>query len=137
MEFDWTATKDPTPMLVAPVGIERMREAGLEALRAHNHSIAWNGARVLCERWGTELAVPESMVGAMVTLPLPEDMGRSKPEADRLRAALLYEDRIEVQLHAWNDRLWVRICGQVYNDMDDIERLAAAVLARSGRVTAG
>jgi selenocysteine lyase/cysteine desulfurase len=40
------------------------------------------------------------------------------------------EDHIEVQLHAWHDRLWIRICTQVYNDHTDIERLADAVARR-------
>ena len=47
-----------------------------------------------------------------------------------LRLALLLEDRIEVQLHAWRGRLWARVSAQVYNDRSDIERLADAVARR-------
>jgi selenocysteine lyase/cysteine desulfurase len=36
-----------------------------------------------------------------------------------------------VQIHAWRERVWMRISGQVYNDDDDIERLARAVEARA------
>ena len=50
---------------------------------------------------------------------------------DRLRLLLLVEDRIEVQLHAGHDRLWVRVAAQVYNQPSDIERLADAVLRRT------
>jgi isopenicillin-N epimerase len=69
-------------------------------------------------------------VGAMVTVPLPEAAGTSAEDAATLRLALLLEDRIEVQLHAWRDRLWVRISAQVYNDRSDVERLAEAVARR-------
>src|SRR5215468_8824273 len=48
-------------------------------------------------------------------------------DGDRVRLALLVDDRIEVQVHAWRDRLWARVSAQVYNDMSDIVRLAEAV----------
>jgi isopenicillin-N epimerase len=70
------------------------------------------------------------MVGAMVTVPLPAAAGASAEDAARLRLALLLEDRIELQLHAWRDRLWARISAQVYNDRSDVERLAEAVARR-------
>jgi isopenicillin-N epimerase len=47
-----------------------------------------------------------------------------------LRLALLVDDQIEVQLHAWRGRLWVRVSAQIYNDLSDIERLAQAVARR-------
>ena len=70
------------------------------------------------------------MVGTMATVQLPDRMGSTPEDAARLRDALLFEDRIEIQLHAWRDRLWVRVSAQVYNDVRDIDRLAAAVEAR-------
>ena len=66
----------------------------------------------------------------MVTVPLPESAGATADEAARLRTALLVEDRIEVQLHAWRERLWVRVSAQVYNDRSDVARLADAVCRR-------
>ncbi len=72
----------------------------------------------------------EEMVGTMATVPLPERLGSTTEDASRLRDAILFEDRIEIQLHAWRDRLWVRVSAQVYNDLKDVERLASAVEAR-------
>jgi isopenicillin-N epimerase len=66
----------------------------------------------------------------MVTVPLPEAAGANDDDAARLRLALLLEDRIEVQLHAWRGRLWVRVSAQVYNDRSDMAKLAEAVLSR-------
>jgi len=51
----------------------------------------------------------------------------------RLRLALLVEDHIEVQIHAWHGRLWTRVSAQVYNDRSDIRRLADAVQRRVTR----
>jgi isopenicillin-N epimerase len=130
-EFDWVGTRDPSPYLAAPEGIAFMRELGVEAVRAYNHGLAWEAARTLTERWGTPLDLDEGMVGSMATLPLPEWLEGTKQGAARLRDALLFEDRIEVQLHAWRGRLWVRVSAQVYNDEADIERLASAIGARA------
>jgi selenocysteine lyase/cysteine desulfurase len=44
---------------------------------------------------------------------------------------LLIEDRIEVPLYAWSQRLWVRVSAQIYNDRADIATLADAVERRT------
>jgi len=58
--------------------------------------------------------------------------GEMDNAAARLRDALLHQDNIEVQLHATKGRLWTRVSTQIYNDRADIERLADAVLSRTG-----
>ena len=129
-EFDLTGTRDPSPFLAAPEGIAFLRDLGVDAVRAYNHGLAWEAAQLLSRRWGTKLGMGEEMVGTMATVPLPERMGSTAEDANRLRDALLFEDRIEIQLHAWRDRLWVRVSAQIYNDLSDVERLAAAIEGR-------
>ncbi|HEX3646426.1 MAG TPA: aminotransferase class V-fold PLP-dependent enzyme [Vicinamibacterales bacterium] len=129
-EFEHQATSDPTSYLAAPEGIALLREWDFDAVLAYMHGLAREAARVLTERWGTTLDAPDEMIGAMVTVPLPERAGATADQAARLRTALLVEDRIEVQLHAWRARLWVRVSAQVYNDRSDVFRLADAVCGR-------
>lgn len=129
-EFDWVGTRDPSPYLAAPEGLAFLEELGVEKVQGYDHGLAWEGAHRLAERWGTRFLVPESMIGTMATVPLPESLGETVEHAACLRDALLFEDRIEVQLHAWQGRLWTRISAQIYNDMADIERLGEAVAAR-------
>lgn len=130
-EFDLQGTRDPSAHLAAPAAIAFLHELGFEAVRAHNHDLAWAAARLLAQRWGTRLGMPESMVATMATVPLPERLGSTRDDAARVRDALLFEDRIEVQVHAWRGRLWARISAQVYNEVADYERLAEAVARRS------
>jgi isopenicillin-N epimerase len=127
-EFEVHATGDPTGYLAAPEGIALLQEWGFEAVLSYIHGLAWEAAELLTSRWGTTLETPRDMVGAMVTVPLPERAGSTQDEATRLRLALLVDDRIEVQLHAAHNRLWVRVSAQVYTERSDIERLADAVL---------
>jgi isopenicillin-N epimerase len=128
-EFDWTGTRDPTPWLAAPAGLDFMRDVlGVQAMREHNHRLAWQSAQRLAGRWGRPWTTPESMVGSMVTVPLPQRLGPADAAtAQRLRDALLFEHGIEVPVLARADALWVRLCLQVYNDQSDVERLAEAV----------
>jgi isopenicillin-N epimerase len=133
-EFDLPGTRDPSPHLSAPAAIAFMRELGLDAVRNYNHTLAWEGGRHLAARVGTTLATPESMIGTMATVPLPESLGSTVEAAAAIRDTLLFDDRIEVQVHAFRGRIYARISGQVYNEMGDIDRLADAVLriARRG-----
>ncbi len=129
-EFDLPGTRDPSPHLAAPAALDLMREIGVEAVRRYNHDLTWHGARRLAEMWDVAFTVPESMIGTMATVPLPQELGSTREDAGLLRDALLFEDRIEVQLHAARGRLWTRISSQIYNDPGDVERLGAAILAR-------
>jgi isopenicillin-N epimerase len=132
-EFEHTATADPTSFLSAPEGIDLLHEWGFDACVRYMHELAWEAAGALSERWRTAFEIPRDMVGTMVTVPLPESAGTSDADAARLRLALLVEDRIEVQLHAWRGRLWTRVSAQVYNDRSDIDRLGDAVARRFPR----
>ena len=130
-EFEHTATTDPTSYLAAPEGIACLRDWDFDACVRYMHALAWKAGELLTDRWGTRLETPREMVGSMVTVPLPDKAGSSDADADKLRLALLLEDRIEVQLHAWRGRLWTRVSAQIYNDEADIARLADAVARRS------
>lgn len=63
----------------------------------------------------------------MITVPAPDRCGHDAAAAARLRDALLFEDGIEVQVHAHRNRVWIRVSAQIYNDDDDVTRLADAV----------
>jgi isopenicillin-N epimerase len=130
-EFELVATGDPTNYLAAPEGIALLREWGFDSVLAYIHGLAWEAAQLLTAAWQTRLETPRGMVGAMVTVALPAAAGATDEDATRLRLALLVEDRIEVQLHAWRGRLWTRVSAQVYNEPSDVVRLADAVLRRT------
>ncbi len=132
-EFDWVGTKDYSAWLAAPAGLVYLRERGLREAWTYNHGLAWHGARLLAQAWGTELPVQEDSIGFMATVPVPLELGTTAQEAAVLRDALLAEHRIEVQVHAAYGRVWVRLSAQAYNELDDVRRLAEAVLISARR----
>jgi isopenicillin-N epimerase len=131
VEFEWGGTRDLSTHLAAPAGIEFMRELGIDDMRRYQHQLAMETGRILTRRWGTVLETPESMIGSMITVPMPASLGTTRDDAQRIRDALLFEDRIEVQMHSFQDQLWARISAQVYVDVAGIERLAEAVAKRA------
>jgi isopenicillin-N epimerase len=135
-EFENHATSDPTSWLAAPEGIAILREWGFDSVLAYMHGLALDAGLALTDRWGTTLDAPHDMLGAMVTVPLPEEAGTTADDAMRLRLELLVDDRIEVPIHAWRGRLWTRVSAQVYNDRSDVMRLADAVQRRVTRACA-
>ena len=131
-EFDWVGTRDATPWLVAPEGIRFVRELHEAGWTEYTHELAWSGAKMLTERWGTPLDMPESCVASMVTIAAPDRCGSTKADASRLRDALLFEHNIEAQVHARAQRVWIRFCVQAYTEMSDLARLGDAVAAYRG-----
>src|SRR5205823_502477 len=126
-EFDWPGTRDPTPHLAAPAGIRFMRQLDVGQVQRYNHELAYNAGREMAARWGSSLLGPEKMIGTMATVPLPAHLGSTPEDAMRLRDALLFEHRIEVHVHVWMGRLRVRVSGQIYNEMSDVEQLLNAI----------
>src|SRR5262245_15293729 len=74
-EFEHTATTDPTSYLAAPEGIAMLREWDFDACLTYMHGLAREAARLLAESWNTTFTIPDDMIGAMVTVPLPESAG--------------------------------------------------------------
>jgi isopenicillin-N epimerase len=128
-EFDWVGTRDPSPYLAAPAAIQFMTELGIDAIRTHNHHLAWNAATLLAQSCKTTLSTPKTMIGSMATVPLPPKLGATKEAAFAVRDKLLFEKKIEVQVHPWHGQLWVRLSAQIYNELSDFEKLARAVLS--------
>lgn len=130
-EFDWTGTRDASHWLTAPAGWRFIDEVlgGVQPMRAYNHALARHALTALTARWGLVAPAPESMIGCMALVPLPDALGSGRGAARALQDALLFAHAIEVPVMARAGRLWLRVSAQVYNDASDIERLARAVEA--------
>lgn len=149
--FDWTGTDDVTAALSVPAAIAAvggMLEGGWRAVMAHNHALALQARQVLRDALGAYRPdpgplCPDSMIGSLAAVPLPPAPA-FRPAApldmDPLQQRLRTIHRIEVPIVHWpgDGHRLVRVSAQLYNDIDQYHRLAAALgeeLARE-RVTA-
>lgn len=133
-EFDWTGTDDPSAYLSVPAAIDCMKALGWERVRRHNHSLVLHGRAVVQDALGTRDQVPEDAIGSMAVVALPDGAGGIRERARALSDRLFAEHRIEVPIHAWNGRGYLRLSAQVYNAPEEYERLAEVLPAvvRSG-----
>lgn len=137
LEFDWTGTVDPTAYLSVPEAIRVLGSlvpGGWPALRARNRELALAGRRLLCESLGIAEPAPESMIGSLAAVPIPD--GSLEPPTsglycDPLLDALRDEAGIEVPIVPWPaaPRRLIRISAAAYNVSADYERLAVALPA--------
>ena len=139
LEFDFCGTDDPTPFLCVPSAIDflgSLLPGGLPALQQHNHELALEGRRLLCEALGTAEPAPQTMIGSLASVCLPpSDEAPIGPEGlDPLHVRLFEHHRIEVPVMRWPApalRL-LRISPQIYNARAQYEALAAAVAGEIG-----
>jgi isopenicillin-N epimerase len=141
-EFDWPGTADPTAFLALPDAIRligSLQPGGWPAHMAANHQLAVASRRMLNERLGLEPIAPESMVGAMASIRLPEV--HDEDDANAIVHSLAEDERIEVPIVVFPVRgarppgappthNLLRISAQRYNEPADYERLADALVAR-------
>jgi len=132
LEFDWTGTIDPSPYLAIPEAIrflEALMPAGLNGLMAHNHELALFARDTLARSLAIPLPAPDSLLGAMVSLPLPVRTpapASAAPSLDPLQDALFYQHRIELPVFPWPspDQRCLRVTAHAYNTPAQYVRLA-------------
>ena len=131
LELDWTGTADPTPYLCVPAAIrflEGLLPGGLPALQARNHELALASRRLLAGALGVPLPCPDSMIGSMASLALPERLAPGLA-AEPLMHEIYRRFAIEVFTGCWpppSGRV-VRVSAQAYNTIEEVERLAGAL----------
>ena len=127
-EFDWIGTRDPAPWLSIDTAIAFYRSLDPPWLRARNAALAAAAAEMVARDWGTAVLTPPGMAGSMGVVALPPGQGPATREgAQALHARLWRDHAVEVPVMAFGGRLHVRLSAQIYNELDDYRRLAAAV----------
>ncbi len=132
MEFDWTGTADPTAWLCVGTAIKWMAgqmPGGWKAIMQRNHTLVTQASEQLQSRLGYRCLAPDSMLGAMASVQIP-DTNMPIPEStplysDSLQDKLWSEHQIEVPIVPWphHPRRLLRISAQLYNQSSDYQKL--------------
>lgn len=126
-EFNWVGTRDYTAWLCAPEGLAFYRALDPEAARSWCVTLREEAAALISAAWGQPRPAPPEMLGNLCTLALPFLVPPDEAAAAAVHEALWERHGIEVPVFPFGDRCWLRISTQVYNSLDEYERLAAAV----------
>lgn len=134
LEFDWTGTGDPTPVLCIAEAIRHVASllpGGWDEVRTRNRALALAARATVCARLSVPEPAPEDMIGSLATVPLPPSTRQPLPPfwIDALGEALMDRYRIEIPVSNWPN--WpersVRISAAPYNQLSEYEVLAEAL----------
>lgn len=143
-DYDYMGTDDYSAVVASPAAIEQvggLLPGGWPEVMRRNHDLVLRGRAIvwnaLQTAFGDELAgpAPESMVGSMATLELPEPpaglLNRPTRYDDALQDVLLERHAIAAPVWRWGpqDRRVIRLSAQLYNHDAQYERLAEVLVA--------
>lgn len=137
-EFDYAGTADPTPYLAVPFALQYMAglvEGGWDAIYRRNNQLCRTGRDAICSALNIKPPAPDSMLGALATIPLPPHpttlaqrlASRPTRYHDALQDRLLNVHRVQVPV--WSSppgsgRRVIRISAQLYNAPEQYDYLA-------------
>ncbi|HEX9983521.1 MAG TPA: aminotransferase class V-fold PLP-dependent enzyme [Thermoanaerobaculia bacterium] len=131
LEFDWTGTFDPSAWLAVPEALRyvgTLIDGGWTEVMRVNRELALRGRDLILARLGIDRPAPNSMLGAMAAIPLPDGSATSAPSlyGDPLQDALFFDHRIEVPVVPWpsTPKRVLRISAHLHNTLGEYERLA-------------
>ena len=132
--FDYMGADDPSPHLAVPAAIDFLSAIypnGLAGTMEHNRSLALAARDLLCEFLAVDHPAPDSMIGSLAAVPLPDSKEEMTSQFDPLGLRLFEKYRIQVPVFPWPrwPQHCVRISAAPYNDLDQYRILIAALEA--------
>ena len=121
--FDWVGTGDPSAYLSVPAAIAFQHEHNWPAVRTACHALAGQARERIAALTGLPPIAPDSASwwNQMCALPVPPDA------AETLGARLLETYGVEIPVVRWEDRVFIRVSIQGYNQQQDVDTLVDAV----------
>lgn len=132
-EFDWTGTFDPTAWGSVAFVLDFMEDlvdGGWKAIMQRNHDLALSMRTMLAERFNTELPAPDSMIGTMASVFIPNAAVKTVEKRNTsVYAELRDQWGIQIPAIPLPDDLGtvVRISAHIYNTEAEYHRLAEAI----------
>lgn len=134
-QFIWEGTKDYSAYLCIKDALSYMPSlvnGGWNEIKKHNRDLAIQGAKLIANKLGVELPVPESMLGSIVNIPLWDDKIPLKffNYYTEVKNILYDQYKIEVPcvLFPQAPKQYVRVSAQLYNSIEEYEYLGDCLL---------
>ena len=121
--LQWSGTRDPAAALAVPAAIQFMQEHHWDEIRCQCHDLLRQAIERICDLSGLPPLYPleSEFYSQMGIAPL-------RVSALTILKTRLYDEyKIEVPLTEWQDRQFIRISVQGYNDQADVDALLQAL----------
>lgn len=129
--FDWTGTSDFASWLTVPAALDFHEDLDWQRVFSERKRLLCDALQLYSDTisWARESLPDVNFLAAMVTLPLKLKEGIV---ADALLARALTEDfynsdKVEAPAVSFQGRMYVRLSTQIYNRLEDVERLLRVV----------
>lgn len=124
--FDWVGTRDYSPWLALPAAIDFHGGLDGAALRAHHRRIL-EAASERLGALGARPFAPLDLCAAMRSFVLPQSRAAERADAIELPRTLWDRHRVQAMAVKLGERLLLRVSSQAYVDVEDVDRLGAAL----------
>ena len=117
-------TDDYSSYLATPHAIKFHDSVSFIERDTQNRGVIEDASKMLHEHWGTEPDVPTEMFCPwmrLVRLPMKQQL--TKPQCDALTLKLSQELKTETVIVSPGDATYVRLSAQIYNEINDYEKL--------------
>jgi isopenicillin-N epimerase len=132
--FDWMGTSDPTAVHSLPRLVDFLQTCvpgggGHGAMVRRNHQLAVEARRQVLRILGLPAPCPDSLMGNMVSIPLPDSILPDARGTLPLQAWLWHRHHVEIQVYSWPayPKRVLRFTIQLYNSIDQCLWLAERV----------
>ncbi|KAF2965019.1 hypothetical protein GQX73_g8550 [Xylaria multiplex] len=127
--FGWMGTYCPSAVLTLPTSIAYLGNVipgGYNSLISRNHDLTVLARRIICRTLGIPLPCPDSLIGSMATIPLPNSPGSEQEGMLPIQQILWRDHGIVVPIYSWPSypKRVIRLSVQAYNSLDQYLRLA-------------
>ncbi len=124
--FDYMGTRDNTAWLAIPAAIKFFQDLGPDAVWAYQRKLiaACSEAMIAI---GAEGVSGLDMCAAMRTFVLPQQRAAVVDDRFVVMQELWNRERIQIAANTLDGKLLLRVSAQVYNDEEDMRRLAMAI----------
>lgn len=136
LEFDYVGSLDASPWIVAGECVrvmEKIFPGGWPAIMKHNRDLALAARKLLCERFDSPIGAPESMIGSMATIRIPDrspaENGIPTRYHDPIQDRLINDWGVQAPINNFPapPARSVRVSAQIYNTLAQYEYLAEAI----------
>ena len=102
------------------------------AIRQHNHILIRDAIGILADIWKVPITTPKAMTAAMTLVLAPDSLPYAATDEGRVQLGADLQNRHKIVVNpalAHGGRIWIRITAQIYNCLEDYQKLGKAVLA--------
>lgn len=124
--FDYVGSRDCTPWLCAPHGVEFFEGLGAARIWAHEAGLIARASAAMLAAGAREVAPPE-MSAAMRAFLLPQRRPATAADAEEVMRTLWDREQIQIRCARIGGSLLLRVCAQAYVGGEEMDRLGEAL----------